>query len=40
MTDIGIAGIVVAGISGIALLMWLGVLRAGRRQREKEDSDR
>ena len=40
MTDIAIAGVVVAGISGIALLMLLGVLRAGRRERKKEDSDR
>ena len=40
MTDIAIAGVVVGGISGIALLMWLGVLRAGRRQRKQEESDR
>lgn len=40
VTDLGIAGVVVAGISGIAGLMWFGVRRAGRRLAERRESDR
>ena len=39
MTDLGIAGIVVAGISGIVGLMLLGVKRAGRKLGEGDEGD-